>query len=102
MVIGMEEGFSGQFIPPMSNDFIDIHVALGPTAGLPHCQREVAVQFSLQDLVADLANDLAAFLVQLVQGFIGLGSTFFQVGKSPDHFHGHLFRPNLEILEAPF
>ena len=78
MIIGVQQGLSGQFIAPMGDDLVHVHVALGTAARLPDCQRKISVQFALQDLIADLPDDLAPFLVQFVQSLVGLGSALLR------------------------
>ena len=102
MVVGVEQGFPGHFIAPVGDHFVYVHVALGTAAGLPYRQGEIPVQFPLEDFITDLPDGLAALFVQFFQGLVGLGRAFLQIGKGPDHFRGHFFRTDPEILDAPF
>ncbi len=44
VVIGVEEVLAQNFIGPVGNDFIDIHIALGSRPCLPNHQGEVVIQ----------------------------------------------------------
>ena len=73
MVVGVEQSFPSQFIAPVGDDFVQVHVALGAAAGLPDGQGEVPCQFAGQDFVAGLADYLAPFGIQVTQSLVSLG-----------------------------
>ena len=41
VIVGMAEFFPGDLVGPVRNDFIGVHIALGPAAGLPDNQRKM-------------------------------------------------------------
>ena len=45
VVIGVQQLFSGNFVAPVGDDFVGVHVGLGAGASLPDHQREVLIQF---------------------------------------------------------
>ena len=100
VIIRVEQGLAGQFVAPVGDDFVDVHIALGPAAGLPDCQREIAVQFAGQDFVTDAADEFAAVRVEFLQFAVGLSRGFLQIGKGFDDLMGHLFCADTEILIA--
>ncbi len=55
----------------VGNHFIDVHIALGATAGLPHHQRKLVVQFAFQYFIANLCNCIGFFLWQCAYILVG-------------------------------
>ena len=52
MIVGMEH--HTLIGSEVSNYFIDVHIALGSAACLPHYQRELSIPFSFPDLSANM------------------------------------------------
>ena len=68
---------------PVSYDFIDVHIELGPTSRHPDRQREIAVQFSSKDVITGLYDGIGPFRRNDPQFLIGQSGGFFQIGQRP-------------------
>ena len=55
---------AGNFNCTVADDLVGIHVGLGARTGLPNHKREMGVEFSRDDLVGGLNDQIASFLVQ--------------------------------------
>lgn len=67
-------------------------------ARLPHNEREMSVQLTGEDLVADAADQGAFFRAHPLgqQLAVGDGRRLFQHCKRPDDLHGHRFDPDAD------
>ena len=104
VIVGMQQLAADQFIAPVGNDFIHIHIGLGTGAGLPDHQREVVSQFSGNHFIrsgADGCEFLTGHLFRF-QGVVCQGGTFFQNAEGMDDFRGHRLPANTdgEILNG--
>jgi hypothetical protein len=71
--LGIGELAALQHVRAVGHHFVHVHVALRATASLPDHQRELVVQLMCEDLVADLADQIALLLRKFdpVQGWPG-------------------------------
>ncbi len=100
MVVGVQLFLAQQLVAAPRDHLVDVHVALGAAAGLPHGQREVAVQRAREDFVAHLRDAGGAFLIQHAQVAIGLRGGLFENCKRANDLPRHLFGADGEILQA--
>ena len=100
MVIGMKEFFPCHFIPTICNHFIEIHIGLGAASCLPYNQRKLSIQFTCQNLVANLTNIITTFLIHFADFKICHGCGFFQNGKGTNDFCRHFFCTDFKIFIA--
>ena len=85
------------------NHFIDIHIALRARARLPNYQRELFVQLSCKNFIANLRDEITFFKRENAQSVISISSTFFEIGKTFNDFVRHRSRnTNFEIVARAF
>ena len=101
MIVGVQELFPRQDIPPVGDHFVDVHVGLGTAAGLPNRKREMLRKCSGTDLPANSRNQFRPALVQLALALIGHGTGFLQISEGFDHLRRHFFPAHPEIFQAP-
>ena len=61
VIIGMHRGFatessSSQFYSTIGYHFVEVHIRMSATAGLPDLKRKLIVKFALDDLFGSLYN----------------------------------------------
>ena len=93
IVVRVQELFSRQLVAAVGDHLVDIHVRLRARTRLPHNEREMSVQLTGEDLVADAADQGAFFRAHPLgqQLAVGDGRRLFQHGKRSDDLHGHRF-----------
>jgi len=87
LVVGMD-GFLLPISPPaifdgaIGDDFVDVHVGLRAAAGLPDAKREVAVEFSGDDFIGGLGDELGLFRRKLAEVLIDQRGGFLRMPKA--------------------
>ena len=94
----MQELFAGNGVSSVGNDFIDVHIRLCAASGLPHCQRELAAQFSFRDFSAHFRDQSASLLIKFPEPAVGHSRRSFENRESADDLCRHLLCPDTEIL----
>jgi hypothetical protein len=84
----------------VGDHFIGIHVGLGARSGLPHHQREMLVQLTVDHFLGGLDDGLADRLVEPAQRHVGFGGGALDDAQRPDHRRRLLFPADLEIAQA--
>ena len=81
VVIRMDRFFHAPFFQDLNgtvgHDFIDVHIELGATASHPDGQREIAIEFSGEDVIAGLYDGIGPFGRDDAQFLVGQGCGFF-------------------------
>ena len=101
MVIGVEQLPARNLVAAVGHHLVDVHVALGTGARLPHHQGEVVVQLVGDHVVAGGADRLKFGVVQLAKAVVGHGGGLLQNAEGVDDLHRHLFGADLEVLVTP-
>ena len=106
VVVRVQQFLSGNGVAAVCHDLIDVHVRLRAAAGLEYDEREIAVQFSGEDLVAR-ARDGGALLFGHAlrhKRLVGLRRRLFQHGKGAEDLLRHRFmaRSGGEVPAAAF
>ena len=73
----------------ISDHFIHVHIALSSASCLPYYQREILIQFSLQDLITDLADQHRFVFGQNTCFLVGDRRSFLEISKCLDDLFGH-------------
>ena len=105
IVIWMQQLLTGDFISPVGDDFIGIHIGLSAGARLPDYQRKMVIQRAGYHLITG-SLDRAALLFRhfiRLQFKIGLCSRFLHKPKRMRDLPGHRFNPRTypEVHAAP-
>ncbi len=77
-------------VAPVGDDLIGVHVRLRTRTRLPHNQRKLVVELSVQNFVADFSDQFGFFFIQNPGFGVGERGGFFEVGEGFDDFLGHL------------
>ena len=105
VVIGVEQFFSCDFVAPIGDYFVGVHIGLGTRTGLPHHQGEVVVELPCHHFVTGLADGIQFFVGHFFgfQRVVGHGRRFFQNPESVGDFTGHnlVAHPDAEVFTAP-
>ena len=96
----MQQRLSCNFITAVRHNLIDIHVRRRSASGLPDDQRKIALQLSVQDLVAHLTDQLLPALIQLPESAVCDCRSFFQNRKCADDLLRHFLCADFKILIA--
>src|ERR1041385_2042634 len=80
------------------NHFVRVHVGLRAAPGLPYTQRKVFVEFSFDNFVARLNDQMTLVWWQLAKLFIDEGSRLFENAKCADHLAWHTVAANIEVM----
>ena len=67
------------------DNLVGVHVALSAGAGLPDAKREVGVEFSRDDFIRRLRDEIAFFSAELAEVCVREGGGLFQNAESLDH-----------------
>jgi len=100
MVIGMDKSLRIGQGADVGDDLVDVHIGLGAAAGLPNFQRKLLRPASRQHLVAGVANQRSALVIQLTAGLVGLSGRLFQHRKSGNQLRRHRLCTDGEIGQA--
>ena len=83
----------------VGHHLVDVHVALGSRARLPHHQRKLVVQLASQYFLTRRNDEVFFAGLKDAQFTVGQGCCTLEVCKGVHHFHGHGTRgANLEIV----
>ena len=83
----------------IGNHFVHIHIGLGPRTRLPDDQWKLLIPFAGYDFFACRSYQIALLCIQPSQFGVGQSRRLFQIGKGPDHFHGHrCLGANFEVV----
>src|SRR5229473_1171829 len=104
IVIGMNrllaaQDAAGDFDGAIGDDFVDVHVGLRAAAGLPDAQREVVVQFSGDDFIGGLDDQLGFFGGELAEVLIDERGGLLEDAKSADELGRHGVLADGEVNE---
>src|SRR5258708_2402411 len=104
MIVGMNrllaaERSSRELAASVGDHFIHIHVELGAASGHPDMQREHVVMLAVEDLVADVNDQLVGLSIEPVAGVICIGRRFLQDRISQNHLARHQILADAEMLE---
>jgi hypothetical protein len=85
VIVGVNRRFAakrraGELAAAVGDHFVNIHVELRAAARHPYVQREHVVMLACQDFVADLNDQIVAFLIEPLAGIVRIGSRFLQDG----------------------
>ncbi len=81
----------------IADHFVGVHVGLRARAGLPDHEREMIVEFSLDDFVGGLADRLREFRVEQAKFLIGHRSRFFEQSEGAHDRLRHALAADLEV-----
>src|SRR5437899_7263291 len=84
---------AGNFNGAVRDDFVHIHVGLCSAAGLPYTERKLIVQFSGNDFVRRLCDQLCFVSRQLPKILIYERAGFLQNPESANQFRRHGVTP---------
>src|SRR5712691_7280705 len=92
---------AGDLDGAVANHLVDVHVGLRAAAGLPDAQREIAVEFSGDDFVGGLHDELALFEREFSQVLIHQRAGFFQDAEGANELGRHDVFADGEMDERP-
>ena len=93
------KGAAGQDMGAVGHHLVDVHVALGSRARLPHHQGKLVVQLACQNFLTRRDDEVFFARFEDAQLTIGQGRRTLEVRKSVHHLHGHgTHGANLEIV----
>src|SRR6202041_3565363 len=104
VIIGMNRRLApqrraGNLATPIGDPLIHIHIELSAAAGHPYVQREHVVMLARKNLVADLHDQIVAFLFEPFARVVGVGGGFLQGGVGSDHFTRNQILADAEVLQ---
>ncbi|MNQ74270.1 hypothetical protein D3C85_890240 [compost metagenome] len=88
---------TGEFVGAAGDHFVDVHIALGTTAGLPDRQRELRVVLASQHLVGGLFDQAGDVQRQVADAGIDPRSGFLDQGQGMQHGQRHALLADGEI-----
>ncbi len=86
-----------QFDGAVGDDFVDVHVGLGATAGLPDAQRKLVVELAGDHFICGLHNELCFISGKLAEVLIYQRAGLLEDTKRADHFRRHNIAANVEM-----
>ena len=91
VVVGVHQLLARQLVGAVGHHFVGVHVGLGAGTGLPHHQREVAVQLAGDHLVAGAGDDVGLFIGHLfrLELVVGQRGGLLQDAEGVDDLGGH-------------
>src|ERR1041385_692300 len=78
---------------------VGVHVGLGSPAGLPHAQRKVLVEFSFNDLIASLHDQLRLVMREFAELFIDERRGFLENAERANHLMRHPVIADIEMMK---
>ena len=97
MVVRMHGVLGADLTPQYLNsaigdNFIGIHIGLGPRAGLPDGQREIIIPLTFRHFRGRLNDGTRPFRIKIAKRFIGQGGRAFDNTECPNDggWHGFL------------
>ena len=100
VVVRVHEVFAQQLIGAVGNDLVDIHIRLRAAAGLPDGKREVAVERTVEDLVAGGLDGAGAAGVEHAELRIGARRRELHDRERADDLRRDLLGADAEIFKA--
>ncbi|MCY1407911.1 hypothetical protein D9M71_232230 [compost metagenome] len=102
MVVGVHRHLAaaplaGQFVGAPGNDFVDVHVALGATAGLPDDERELFVVLAIEHFVGGLFDQPRDIRRQVSVAVVDPCGGFFDQGQGMQYRQWHPFLADRKI-----
>ncbi|MNM89022.1 hypothetical protein D3C81_1012460 [compost metagenome] len=88
---------ASQFVGPPGDHLVDVHVALGAAAGLPHHQRELIVVLAIEDFVGGLFDQPGDVGWQVTVAVVDPRGGFLDQCQGVQHRERHAFLANGEI-----
>ena len=89
----------GELATPVGDHLVHIRVELGAAARHPYVQREHVLVLSIQNLVADLDDQLVSLIVEPAAGTVRMRRRLLQDGIGRDHLAGNQILADAEMLE---
>src|SRR5689334_24467903 len=78
---------------------VGVHVGLRSTAGLPDSQRKVLVEFSFNDLIASLHDQLRLIVREFAELFIDERRGFLENAERANHLTRHPVIADIEMMK---
>ena len=100
MVVRVHERLAQQRIGAVGDDLVDIHIRLRAAAGLPDGKREVAVERTVEDLVAGGLDGAGAAGIKHAELRIGARGGKLYDCERTDDLRRHLLGADAEIFKA--
>src|SRR5207245_8006725 len=82
-------------------DFVDVHVGLGATAGLPDAQRKLVVELAGDDFICGLHDQLGFISGNLAEVLIYQRAGLLEDAKRADQFRRHKIAAYIEMQQGP-
>src|ERR1700757_1442001 len=82
------------------DDLVDIHVGLRSAAGLPYTERELIVEFSGNDFVRRLCDQICFVSWQFPKVLIYERAGFFENPEGANQFRRHGVAPYVEVQQG--
>ena len=104
VVVGMDRGLGAAFAAErfdgdVGDDLVGVHVGLRAGAGLPDDEREVVVEFAVDDLLGGAADGVGDFGVELAELLVGGGGGVLDDAHGADDRARHALAADLEVLD---
>ena len=105
VVVGMHglvrrQACASDFVGAVGEHFVHVHIGLRARAGLPHHQRELAVELARQHVVGSLHNQIRLLLLDAPERGVHLRGGFFHQRHRVNHRLRQGFAADFEILAA--
>ncbi|RMS18559.1 hypothetical protein ALP75_201500 [Pseudomonas syringae pv. actinidiae] len=88
---------AGQFVSAAGNHFVDVHVALRATAGLPDHQRKLRVVLTVEHLVGSLFDQPGDIGRQVAVAVVDACGGFLDQGQRMQHGQRHTLVANRKV-----
>ena len=98
-LVGGQAG-AGDFVGAVGQHLVHVHVRLCARAGLPHHQRELAMELACQHIIGGLHNQSGLFFLDATQASIGLGGSLFHQSHGVDQRLRQGFATDFEVIAA--
>ena len=102
MVVGVNRFFGSlfkteDFVCPVCNDFVNVHIALGSASGHPHFEGELGIIITVQDLIAGGDHCRRECFFQFSGGCIDCCCRLFNQDESVDNFNRDQLIADIEV-----
>ena len=104
VIVGMHQLFRAEFaaerqIGGVRDHLVDVHIALGAGAGLPHQQRKMLIQLAVGDVLRHRDDRLGAPGVEAAEIAVDLGGGALDQAERAHDFDRHALAADAEIMQ---
>ena len=98
-LLALADLLPSELVRAVSDDFVDVHIALRPRARLPDDQRELIIELTSKDLVTDSGDEVALLEGEYPELMVGIGCALLEVSEATHYVQRHGGRgTDLEVV----